>query len=378
MMRRVMSILVLALGLADAVPIGQASAASALVDTRDEKALPAASDSVRLLPKAQVGAGKITLGMVATVEGVQKDALAEVVVADSLAQIPNGRLTLDAVMEAVHAAGAARRGVVNAGRVAFHGSACILTLAAAVEAVAADTNRAELPQPAAMTGGITLQSVVAERLPGLLGVDPERTRLTFDDADRRVLMGSVEGAKVDLKVLAMADRVPVQVLVYQPRKDGEFALGHSATIRIGVEVERTVVATIAPMKRGDVVDSSTVTTRTEWLTLAKKPLELGDANGAVMKLPKVAGGTVLLVGDVEPAVVVRKGQVVTIHCVSGQFVIKVQARAMEAGKVGQVIKFAPLDVRDRKDTRSFLARVETAGRAIMTVGGNATDSESDR
>jgi hypothetical protein len=46
--------------------------------------------------------------------------------------------------------------------------------------------------------------------------------------------------------------------------------------------------------------------------------------------------------------------------------------------VGQTIKFAPLDVRDRKDTRSFLARVETAGRAIMTVGGYASEPGSER
>jgi flagella basal body P-ring formation protein FlgA len=336
------------------------------------------ADSVRLLPSARVPAGKVTLAMVATIEGDQKVALGEVVVANGLAQVAGGRLTLDGVMEAVHAAGAARRGVLNAGRVAFHGSACELTLADAIEPVAASTARNDVPQAMDAVTGVTLQSVVAERLPGLLGLDPARTRLTFDEADRRVLNGSTEGAKVDVKVLAMADRVPLQVVVYQPQKNGEYAMGNSATIRVGVEVERTVVAAIAPLRRGDVLDSSLITTRTEWLPLSKKPLEVGDVVGAAVKSPKVAGGAVLLAGDVEPAVVVRKGQVVTIHCVSGQFVIKVQARATEAGKVGQTIKFAPLDVRDRKDTRSFLARVETAGRAIMTVGGYASEPGSER
>lgn len=374
-MLRGMLIAIMVLGLAECGPARLALASPTNAEIGSQAT---GADSVRLLPTARVGPGKITLGMVATIQGVQQSALAEVVVADSLALVPGSRLTLDGVMEAVHAAGAARRGILNAGRVAFHGSACVLTLAPAVEPASIEEQRSELPQPTHVTEGETLQSVVADRLPGLLGVDPSRTRLTFDEADRRALSMSAAGAKVDVKVLAMADRVPLQVVVYQPQRNGDFTLGQSATIRVGVEVERTVVAAITPLRRGDVLDSSMVTTRTEWLPLSKKPLEVGDAVGAAVKLSKLAGGAVLLAGDVEPAVVVRKGQVLTIHCVSGQFIIKVQARALEAGKVGQTIKFAPLDARDRKDTRSFLARVETAGRAIMTVGGNASESESQR
>lgn len=374
-MLRGMLIAIMVLGLAECGPARLALASPTKAEIGSQAT---GADSVRLLPTACVGPGKITLGMVATIQGVQQSALAEVVVADSLALVPGSRLTLDGVMEAVHAAGAARRGILNAGRVAFHGSACVLTLAPAVEPASIEEQRSELPQPTHVTEGETLQSVVADRLPGLLGVDPSRTRLTFDEADRRALSISAAGAKVDVKVLAMADRVPLQVVVYQPQRNGDFTLGQSATIRVGVEVERTVVAAITPLRRGDVLDSSMVTTRIEWLPLSKKPLEVGDAVGAAVKLSKLAGGAVLLAGDVEPAVVVRKGQVLTIHCVSGQFIIKVQARALEAGKVGQTIKFAPLDARDRKDTRSFLARVETAGRAIMTVGGNASESESQR
>lgn len=339
---------------------------------------PAPADSVHLMSAARVVPGKITLGMVAVLDGPQKDELSKVVLADSISQVPASRFTLDAVMEMVHAASAARRGTLNAGRVAFHGSACSLTLVTEVEPISVASADAQLPPTPESAIQLSIQSVIVERLPGLLGINPAQTRLTFDEADRRVLGASADGAKIDIKILAMADRVPVQVTVYRRQADGEYLLGNSMTIRVGVEVERNVIAAIAPMRRGEVLESSNFTVRSEWLPLTKQPLDVADAPGSAVKLAKIAGGATLLVGDVEPAVVVRKGQVVTVHCVSGQFVIKVQARALEAGKVGQVIKFAPLDVRDRKDTRSFLARVETSGRAVMTVSGGAAESGSEQ
>ncbi|MBU6413828.1 MAG: flagellar basal body P-ring formation protein FlgA [Planctomycetes bacterium] len=334
-------------------------------------------DSVRLLSAARVMPGRITLGMVASVDGPQKEELLKVVLAESISQVPGPRFTLDSVMELVHAAGAARRGTLNAGRVAFHGSACTLTVASEVEPPASPIVEAALPPVPESPNQGSIQSVVIERLPGLLGINAAQTRLTFDEADRRVLATNAHEAKIDIKVLAIADRVPVQVTVYRKQPDGEYLLGNSMTIRIGVEVERTVVATIAPLRRGDVLEPAMFTARTEWLALTKQPLDVADATGSAVKLSKIAGGATLLKGDVEPAIAVRKGQVVTVHCISGQFVVKMQARALETGKVGQVIKFAPLDVRDRKDTRSFLARVETSGRAMMTVGDAAADSGSE-
>jgi flagella basal body P-ring formation protein FlgA len=334
-----------------------------------------AGDAVVLRSAASVSPGKITLGQIATLQGGQSEALSGVVIADDLSQIPNSRVTIDAVMEIVHAASAARRGSINAGRIAFHGSVCLLTRGAAIETEVNPT----APEPAGPTmppipEGEMVRGVVAERLPVMLGLDPSRTRLTFDDADRRLLSGLATGQKIDLKVLALADRVPVLVSIYSEHKPGEYTLGNSTTIRVGVEVERTVVTTVAPMKRGDVIESSHITTQTEWLTLTKKPLEAGEAVGSVVKVGKVGSGMALMSGDVEPAVVIRKGQVVTVHCISGPFIIKTQARALESGRIGQIIKFAPMDVRDRKDTRNFLAKVETSARAIMSVGSEAADS----
>jgi flagella basal body P-ring formation protein FlgA len=332
-------------------------------------------DAVILRSAASVPSGKITLGQIATLQGGQSEALNGIVIADDLSQVPNLRVTIDAVMEIVHAAAAARRGSINAGRIAFHGSVCLLSRSAAIETeVHPTTPDLAGPTMPPIPEGETVRGVVAERLPVMLGLDPSRTRLTFDDADRRFLSGLATGQKIDLKVLALADRVPVMVSIYSEHKPGEYTLGNSTTIRVGVEVERTVVITVAPMKRGDVIESSHITTQTEWMALTKKPLEAAEAVGSVVKAGKVGSGVALLGNDVEPAVVIRKGQVVTVHCISGPFIIKTQARAMESGRVGQIIKFAPMDVRDRKDTRNFLAKVETSARAIMSVGSEAADS----
>lgn len=337
----------------------------------------AAADAVRLRTTAIVNPGQVLLGQIADLEGSQSQALSQLVVAADVAQIPGGKVTLDTVMEIVHAAAAARRGEINAGRIAFHGGVCQVVRGTPEMAPAAKPE-AVLPSPPNQVESIpesaTVRGAIAERLPGMLGLDASRVRLTFDEADRRLLAGSVQGSRLDLKILAIADRLPVQVLLYQEKSDGGYTLGTSSTIRIGVEVERAVVAAIAPMKRGDVIDSNMVTSRTEWLPLTRKPIESADVAGSVVKGSKLAAGAALLAGDVEPAIVIRKGQITTVHCVSGPFIVKTQARALEAGRVGQTIKFAPMDVRDRKDTRSFSAQVETAGRAIMSVGGQTAEA----
>lgn len=372
---RAMAVRISTLLILSVLAVGMSIPASGHVDSLVNQQAPSEADIVVLRPTAAVPHGKITLGQIASVQGGQSEAISSIVIAEDLSQVPGSKVTLDAISELVHAAAAARRGSLNAGRIAFHGSVCILSKGVAIEPVAVPAEpMASAEQSSAVADSETIRGLIAERLPGLLGLDPMQTRLTFDELDRRVLSASAKGAKVDLKVLALADRLPLQVAVYSEQSPGEYTLGNSCTVRVSVEVQRAVVTTIAPMKRGDSIDSSHVTTKTEWLALTKKPLEVGEAVGSVVKQTKVPAGAVLLAGDVEPAVLVQKGQILTVHCISGPFIIKTQARALEAGRSGQIIKFAPLDVRDKKDKRAFQAKVETSGRAIMTVDGDRADA----
>ena len=56
---------------------------------------------------------------------------------------------------------------------------------------------------------------------------------------------------------------------------------------------------------------------------------------------RVESGAVFLQDDVEPAVLVRRGDIVTVACLSGSIVVNIRARALGPGREGDMIDLAP-------------------------------------
>ena len=100
--------------------------------------------------------------------------------------------------------------------------------------------------------------------------------------------------------------------------------------------------------------------------------------GSVVRAGKIAAGQLIQDSDLTPAVVVRKGEMVSVSCVAGSVVLKTLARATSDARKGDVIKFESSEraEKGKKDAkREFLARVAGPGRAVTTT---ATAEDGDQ
>jgi flagella basal body P-ring formation protein FlgA len=70
-------------------------------------------------------------------------------------------------------------------------------------------------------------------------------------------------------------------------------------------------------------------------------------------------------------VVIRRGEMVSVDCLSGRVVLRATARALSAGVEGQIIEFKVPGA-----DRTFTARVAGPGRAVAMANATSSASES--
>ncbi len=319
-----------------------------------------ADGSISLRREVTLSPGTVHLGDIADLQGPEALALADTAIVSGVPR-SGVRITLE---EVSHALSTVRN--INLGKLTFHGSACMVSPPAPRPAAKEDSTA---PIAAAPQGPV-VRDLIPRRISELLGVAPEKLRLKFDDADRKLLDQPTTGRVVELKPIGAADRMPLQLSIYENRGELGHTLIASGTIRIGVDVLRDVAVAKSLLKKGDVVTLDNTLLDQQWLGIATKPAATDTAIGSIVRAGKLNPGQAIMDNDIEQAIAIKRGQLCSVHVISGSFVVKTQARALENGKVGDTIKFAPASAKDKKDTRSFEARVESAGRAIMTVSGS--------
>ncbi|QOJ01777.1 MAG: flagellar basal body P-ring formation protein FlgA [Phycisphaeraceae bacterium] len=317
-----------------------------------------AQDAVVLRPDARLDpAQPIRLRDVADLRGPAAVALADTLVWEAWAAAvapDTGLALLDAarVKKALDAAAGA-----SASRLTFRGSACLIRpISAAPEPSPRDA-------PSGPAGdapdGPTLKDLIAPRLAVALGVDEQDLRLTFDPASAALLATPITGRTTDLHPAGMSDRVPMTARVFEGDR-----LVASGTVRVGVEVKRTVAVARRTLTRGQTIGPDDVSAEDRWVGPAAALASPADAEGSAVK-NRLTAGQPIASGDLEPAVVVRKGDLVAVTCLAGAVSLRTTARAASDARTGEVIRFEALD--DRK--RSFRARVSGPGRAVATTAG---------
>lgn len=319
-------------------------------------------DTIALRTSARV-AGEVRLADVAEITGPNTATLGAIVLSPGVGEGGWSKLTLDEVRAAVRAAPG-----VRSARTVFSGSVCSIRRISVPEDSSGDhappkSEEAQGPP----VPGVSVRSLLPGRVAAALGVSPSELRLTFDESDRRLLDTSAEGRIIEAWPTGMGDRLPVAVSVYERDATGNIALAAQGIVRVGVQIRRTAAVVRGELKRGQVIGPEDVAVEERWLGPSSRPLGPAEVEGAMVRPLRISPGRVLEVGDVEPPIVVRKGQLVSVRCVSGTFVIRTTARAMDNARVGDVVRFQPLDVSDRRDTRSFEARVEGPGRAFSSA-----------
>jgi flagella basal body P-ring formation protein FlgA len=311
-----------------------------------------AQDSIRLVGSARVEAGRaVRLDDVAILTGAAQ-TLGDVAVLPA-EQRGKGDTVIDiaAVRRALDAVGADRR--VNWGRMTLAGSACRVVSATPVVAPPVAAHQGNSPPESG-----AVRHLLPGRLAQILGVSAQDLRVTFDEADRDVLDLSTAGRTVDARAVGASSRMPLAVTVYEGDR-----IVAARTVRADVQVRRQVVLASVARKRGELIGPEDVTTETQWLGPGIRTASRDDVVGAAVK-NGIAPGQIVGPQDIEAPIIVRKGEVVAVHCVVGAFVLRTTARATTAGRDGDTLKFESLT----DPGRTFLARMDGRGRAVTLQG----------
>lgn len=321
-----------------------------------------AQESVRLRAKAEVaGEGSVRLADIAQIEGPKAAELGELVVFESWSAAGGKsgatRLSIEELRGRLDALG------VNWGRTTLRGTACAITHAKPEEP--AHEPAPPAPSAAAAPTGPTVRSQIIARIGQILGLEQEELRLRFDASDDKTLNTSVEGRTLELSSGGLSDRVAVTVRLYEGER-----LVVRESVRVGVEVKKTVLLAALPLRRGDEITPRSFTAQEDWVGPAQDIAGEQEAVGSIVR-SRVEAGERIGRGDLERAVAVRKGDLVRVACISGSVILSMpSARATQEGRVGDVITFEAGDPNrksrnERKQT--FQARVDGPGRAVTVV-----------
>lgn len=324
-------------------------------------------DTITLRGSAEVAEGKVLLKDVADLSGKAAEALGEVVVlekwpAGGVGEASWTTLEIAAVRTTLNATPN-----VNWGRLALNGSSCTVRLAIKITEAQAPTPQAASGTPTTDTivVGARVRDQVSTRLAAVFSVDEKMLRLEFEDSAKGLLDLPTSGRVVEITPNGVADRVPITIRVFE--KDRIVASG---TTRVSVAIRRDVLVAKAAMKRGDLLALKDAQIEARWVGPTMPAADVADF-GSVVKASKVALGQMILDSDLELAVVVKKGEMVSVSCIAGSVILTTMARASGDGRVGDVIKFEGTD----KKKQVFLARVAGTGKAVSLAAG--TDVAQD-
>lgn len=329
---------------------------------------------VALRAAADVAPGAAVLVRdVAEVRGDEADRLGAVVVLTAQQvgdRVGTGRLSVD--MAAVR--GALDRAGANWGRTVLSGG----TVAVRIAQPAAEPFReqprtapraAAAPAPAEhrsidLGGEPTVRTHIAARLAHLFGVGIDDLRLKFRPEDEDLLSTRTRGRRVDIQPAASAasGRIPVRVYIYAGDR---IVLTGGATVE--ALVRREVLAATGPIERAEIITPDRVAPGTRWMSPAERPPLTLDALAAQIEAKtRIAAGEVLTADAVQAPLAARRGDLVTVHCLSGGVTVRLRARALADVRDGEAGEF-----RAEGAKKTFRARMDGPGRAVMVMGGTS-------
>lgn len=263
--------------------------------------------------------------------------------------------------------GAVRRALestpgVNWSRITLRGSSCIVRRTDSPAPETVTSQPSAKPAEPAKPGDSVVRSLVLPRIAKMLGVPESDVRLGFDDKESAILDTSVTDRVVEIEPAGSGDKIPINIRVFEGDR-----IAASGSIRVSVLVQREVIIAKSALKRPDMLTLSAVTIEKRWVGPSVDAAGISDV-GSNIKAAKIDAGKLILKSDLEPAIVVKRGERVQVSCISGGIVVKTTARATQDAHAGDVIKFEGEDSKKR----AFLARVDGPGLAVMVVPSAST------
>ncbi len=319
-----------------------------------------AQDRISLRPAASISGNVVRLGDVADVQGPAM--LAEVVIVQDLrAELGRGGEAATIDLPRVRAA-LEKVPTVNWGRLALSGVPCRVK-AAKTESRGVMPAREISSQPG--EAAPTLRDQVVTWLAHAYACSPEDLRVTFDDAQGDALDASVAGVATSIRSLGSSDRLSLAITTYR----GD-VITNSLTVRVAPLIRREVAVASRRIARGEPLTSDVLRTDEQWVPPSVVPIDARSLQGVIAR-GRIDAGTIIRPEHVDQPIVIKKGEIVTIDCVSGGIVVRAMARAMAAARDGEIVAFQYIESK-----RSFNARANGPGRAVIVVGGQPEEGEA--
>lgn len=314
-------------------------------------------NSVTLRHHARVPPGEpVLLGALALVEGPDAAAISAVVISENVSELLGGRNWHEFKTEAIRESLDAADQDAAWGLVRVRGSGCHL----------GEVLRDRTPKPRsegnpedasdALPSGARVRDAILRKLARVLSVDPQDLRVTFRETDDATLNRLIMGRSVTVVPLGMSQSMPVRVRVYE--RNGSLS---ESTVRASIEIRRRIVRLNRPVARGQVVLPEDLVEDVAWVAPDVAPTTASFATGSLARR-KLDAGTVLTDRDLERPILIGRGELVRVHCISGSLVVESEARALEDGREGETIELEPTLGGGR-----FRATVRGRGRAAVLV-----------
>jgi len=320
-----------------------------------------AQESVLLRSTVRLAAGaRVTIGDVAVLKGEQAALLEDVVVAGK-AGVGGSEVVVDlaAVRAAVERAAAEKGSKINVGRITFGGSVCRVMGALEFEQACTPEKRAGgggesfVDHAEAVGAGQTVRSAIADKVAATAGVSASDVRLAFDARDDNSLNESTVGRTVAITNTGGGEKLSFGVRLYE-----NDTLVTRVAVRVGVLVRRDVAVARQIVARGDVIGAENIEVQEQWLSLAARAANPKSAMGATAR-SRIGVGEVVEPRDIEASVAVKKGDIVSLHCLSGGVEVRTTARALATGKEGESILFETMEWKT-----NVLGKISAGGHAV--------------
>jgi len=210
--------------------------------------------------------------------------------------------------------------------------------------------------------GRTVSGLLIQEIIELNQADTDELEITFrGNADEAAWLNrSAAVGRYEIQVMSRSGlgRVPLKVRRYDPAGTVEEAT-------LTAEVARRVTAVVAnrQIRRGEVfgmknVDLKEILITSDYgETLDSVDLILGQSAASALR-----EGSVVLVDHVAPDMLVKRGDLVTVACVSGSLVVRTVGRASEDGVLDDIIA-----VRNPETRETFYATVSGKRQATITA-----------
>ncbi len=219
---------------------------------------------------------------------------------------------------------------VNMGRLALSGSA--------VQVRVGDAARPAPPAALAPSDDIgdTLGSVLNDALARWFSVPSDAIQTDTQAVDPKVLATPLAGRTYAVSTGTRGEVLPVQVRVFE----GDTPV-LTQTIRVGIKLKKAGCVATRDIARGQTLSSGDVQAQDVWVATSVAPIDAQTALGGVAQAAMKAGD-VVEDRQVDHPPTIKRGDMVSVDCVSGSILLRATMRAKQDGRAGEVIWLEPL------------------------------------